>query len=225
LGFDLTNRREKAWDATFENWIRVGKVEGRDPNDIGDEMWQGSAAPAAKSRYLPFIHPHSVVLELGPGTGRYTRHVIGRCRKMILVDSSALACQWLGEYLRGKGSFEIHHIEKPAFPQISSRTVDFAFAHGVFEHLDLDDTLWFIEEFSRLLLPGSHAVFNFNNIMSPGGIQHLLRHRGEPGTTNPFRFYHPETMQALVETAGLVVERIDVSEKRFAFLTSRKPED
>jgi hypothetical protein len=43
----------------------------RDPNDIGDEEWAADAlVESLELRYLPRINGESVVLELGPGSGR-----------------------------------------------------------------------------------------------------------------------------------------------------------
>jgi len=211
------------WDVEFRRWIREGRASGRDPNDIGDEMWGGLAESRARDLYLPHIHPAATVLELGPGTGRYTRHVIAHCRRMILVDYSHLVCQWLEEYLAGRGDFEVHCIDQPALPFVADDTVDFAFANGVFEHLDFDDALWFLEEFRRVLAPGSIVAFNFNNLMTDAGLQHLRKHRGAPGHRNIFRFHHPDAMIRLAVAAGLSPVQLIVDDSRFGFLEASKP--
>ena len=94
---------------------------GVDPNDVGDQDWGGPALDACTARLFPHLTRESVVLELGPGSGRYTRHVLPRCREMVLVDYSKLVCEWLSEYLKGKGRFRVHHIDRPALPMIEPR--------------------------------------------------------------------------------------------------------
>jgi ubiquinone/menaquinone biosynthesis C-methylase UbiE len=186
-----------------------------DPNDVGDLGW-GDPLPHIQKRYLPWIGPDSVVLELGPGTGRVTRHVIGRCGEMILVDYSRFVCDWLEKYLAGKGRFRVCCIDRPAMPMVADDSVDFAFAYGVFEHIGLDDMCWFLGEFDRVLRPGGRVSFNFDNVMSPGGIEHLLEMRREPGHANVFRFYHPETVCRLAEVAGLTVADLTTDASRLA---------
>jgi SAM-dependent methyltransferase len=215
--------KERPWDREFKRWIREAQATGRDVNDLGDEAWRGAAEGWARSYYLPRVRPEDVVLELGPGTGRFTRHVIAHCRRMILVDYSTLVCEWLEGYLRGRGSFEVHCIDRPAFPFVADDSVDFAFACGVFEHLDADDALWFLEDFRRVLKPGSSFMFDFDNLMSDAGRVHLLAHRGRPGDRNIFRFYHPDALIRLAETAGLSLAELIVSDSRFGFLEVRKP--
>src|ERR1044071_4108815 len=86
FGVQIVRRpRRRPWDDVFDEWIRSARDEGVDPNDVGDQAW-GDPRDYVERVYLPHIDPDSVVLELGPGTGRITRHLIDRCRAMILVD-------------------------------------------------------------------------------------------------------------------------------------------
>lgn len=86
----------RPWDQTFSNWIAEAERQGRDPNEIGDDDWSSGTPPLATLErfYLPHVSAGSVVLELGPGTGRYTLYIIGQCRPMILVDYSKVVRQW-----------------------------------------------------------------------------------------------------------------------------------
>lgn len=208
----------KPWDEFFERWIAEAEAAGKDPNDLGDVEWSDDPLKQALEEfYLPHVTPESVVLELGPGTGRATRHIIGRCREMVLVDYSTLVCEWLTKYLAGKGRFQVHAIDKPKMPMVESESVDFALANGVFEHVGMDDLAFFIEEFYRVLKPGGFFCFNFDNFMSEGGWEWLRKYRGVAGAQNPFRFYHPEMVAKLAERAGFRVARMKTSESRFAF--------
>ena len=78
---------EKPWDAVFDSWIAQAQALGEDPNDAGDREW-GNPVPYLERHYYPHLSPDKVVLELGPGSGRYTRHLLGRASKLILVDES-----------------------------------------------------------------------------------------------------------------------------------------
>lgn len=231
VGFRLSPLAEgshgaRPWDETFLNWIAEAERAGRDPNEIGDAEWSRGAPPLAalEQFYLPHVTAKSVVLELGPGTGRYTRYIIGRSKHMILVDYSKVVCSFLQTYLATKGSFEVHTIDKPLLQGVATGTVDFAMANGVFEHLDPEESLWFLQEFFRTLRPGGTAVFNFDNIMVPGGMGHLLRTRGNPGDRCIFRFYHPGAMQRLAEEAGFDVTSIDTTfHDRLAYIELKRP--
>lgn len=212
----------KPWDEFFTNWIAEAEASGRDPNDVGDVDW-GDLKEDLETCYYPYIDSNSIVLELGPGSGRVTRHIIGRCREMILVDYSQVVCDWLAKYLEGKGSYRIARIEKPSLTAVGSGSVDTVIANGVFEHIDMDDLFCFLQEFSRVLRAEGVVSFNFDNIMSAGGLAWFNQYRGEPGTRCIFRFYHPESVGILAQEAGLRVLDLKVNSGRIAHIILQKP--
>ena len=213
----------RAWDGPFRRWIDEAAAKGIDPNDVGDRDWAGNALERASTLLFPKVTPDSVVLELGPGTGRYTRHVLPRCREMILVDYSKVVCDWLTTYLQGKGRVRVCLIDKPGFPEVADNSVDFAFANGVFEHIDPDETDWFLREFFRVLKPGGRLWFNFDNFMSAGGRQWFANEQVQPGARRLFRFYHPDVVKAMAELRGFANVTVTVDDSRLADLDARKP--
>ncbi len=225
LGCQLVKVTEesKPWDRYFAEWIAEAKAMGRDPNDIGDVAWgDDPLKDALDQHYLPHIKPTSTVLELGPGSGRVTRHVISRCAEVILVDYSQMVCDWLNEYLNGKGNYTIHKIEKPSLSAVASDSVDTILANGVFEHIDMDDLVHFLEEFHRVLKPQGVVVFNFDNLMTDHGMQWYKQFRGRPGSRCLFRFYHPDAVRQLGESAGFETLRLRATPTRFAYIELRK---
>jgi SAM-dependent methyltransferase len=214
----------KPWDRKFAAWIAEGRARGVDPNDLADAAWSDDGLDESLSRhYLPKVSPASVVLELGPGTGRVTRHLIGRCRELLLADNSQLVCDWLPLYLRSKGRFRVFHLDGPVLTDVASDAVDVVLAHGVFEHVDLDDMASFLDEFHRVLRPGGVAVFNFDNFASRGGRAWFERWRPAPGGRGIFRFYHPEVVRDAALASGFDVEQITADDSRLATATLRKP--
>lgn len=214
---------ERPWDAQFERWIADARAAGQDPNDVADAQWGGSPLEAAETHYLPHITAQSVVLELGPGTGRLTRHLIGRCGEMKLVDYSPVACEWLETYLKGKGRYAVHRIDTPSLADIGSGSVDVVVASGVFHFMDLYETHRFLEEFHRVLRSGGVAAFNFVHIGSDVGLQWFKRWRPEPGGRPHWHFHHPDDIQRLVDAVGFEALRLTVPLRLTAFIEARKP--
>jgi SAM-dependent methyltransferase len=213
----------KAFDAVFRSWIEDAKRKGRDPNDVGDEDWADDPLEwALENIYLPHIQLSSVVLELGPGTGRMSRKLAGKCKELILVDHSIAVCEFLGDYMKGKCQHRVLHIDRPIVGALGGRSVDVVVANGVFEHLDPEETYSFLEEFYRLLVPGGWIAFNFDNILSEEGLIWLRQHRGKLGSRCLFRFYTPEMMARIAEATGFETPKIRHSQSRMAYLEAQK---
>ena len=213
----------RPWDRKFQAWIDEARAQGRDPNDVGDDRW-GDPRSSVDNNYLPLFGSDAVVLELGPGSGRYTRHLMPHCKEMILVDYSEFVCDWVRTYFEGKGKFRVVHATDYALSEIANTSIDAIIANGVFEHLDLEGFYQYFTTFSRIMKPGAKGCFDFDNIMSPGGLAFFVRQLPDGmGKRSIFRFHHPETVRRLCAACGLRVEKMRTSEHRFAFLTYKKP--
>ena len=212
------------WDRLFKEWIEQARRNGTDPNDIGDREWSDDhLEDTLENCYLPHVSTNSVVLELGPGTGRLTRHLIKRCREIICVDYSSFVCEWLAEYLKEKGHFTVHHITKPSLPMIPDASVDLVVANGVFEHIEIEELTCFLDEFYRIVKPSGIVSFNFNNLMTTEGMQWFKKWRGEPGTKCIFRFYHPDAVRRLAESSGFTTLCLRVNDSRLSHIEIEKP--
>lgn len=219
LGFELT---QASWDRQFRRWIRKAQREGKDPNDVGDLHW-GDPAESLAKRYLPHIGPEDTVVELGPGTGRYSRHLLEVCKQLILVDNSRFVCRYLERYFAGKDGIKVIHARDWRLEEVAAGSAGFAFANGVFEHLDQDIFLGYLFAFARILRPGGRCVFNFNNVVSAEALRWFKESQPPVHGRSVFRFYHPETVRTFATEAGLEVDDIDTSDHRFAFATLRRP--
>lgn len=214
----------KPWDHDFIRWIAEAERKGVDPNDVGDADWGMQVLTVALERdYFPNLKATDIVLELGPGTGRLTRHLVGRVASLVLVDYSKYVIEYIDRYLDGKIPHRTVLIDRPAFVGVEANSIDVCLANGVLEHMDPDDVCWTIGEFGRVLKPGGLAIFNFNDISSPEWAGFYSRERGAPGDRCIFRFYHPEVIGKYASLGGLEVERMVKSDHRLTFAHLRKP--
>jgi SAM-dependent methyltransferase len=203
------------WEEQFTRWIEEARATGADPNDIGDREWGTDRLDhALHAYYIPTARGARVV-ELGPGSGRLTRHLIGVTEHLTLLDLSGFVCKWIDEYLTGHDNYEVHQITGAEAPMVRSGSTDAVFAHGVMEHLDPDQIYWFLREFRRILVPRGRVVFNFDNATSRGGIDHLATSSG-PQSRSVFRFHAPAAIAALAEASGFDV-KVDEFPDRIAF--------
>lgn len=201
----LTQIRPTNWDAAFRQWVRRASAEGEDPNDVGDADWNDDRLDLGlRQWYLDGLTEQSTVVELGPGTGRLTRHLIGRCRRLVLLDASPVVCNWLNGYLTGKGTYSIQQITGTR-TSLEAASVDRVVAHGVVEHLDQEVLFGFLREFARILRPGGTFVFTFDSLVS-GFAANYLDDGDNALHPGRFRFYHPEAIRELGAMNGFSVE-------------------
>ncbi len=221
----MSKREPGKWDINFEQWIKNAVDRGVDPNDVGDEAWSNdSLAVALKDDlYLRYVPAGGTVLELGPGTGRLTRHLLGRASKLELVDNSKFVIDYITKYLAGRIDFRTHLIDKPVFPKVPDNSVDAVLAHGVFEHLDFDQSYWFLHEFGRVLKPGGHVSYNYDTVHNEAGREWFMKHRRAPGKPCIFRFYTPDFMQRIAHIAGFEIAQSVTPDARLNHMVLRKP--
>jgi SAM-dependent methyltransferase len=218
-----TEESEGKWDVHFRQWIEQAEARGQDPNDVGDEAWANDYLAQVLERcYLRLVPKGGTVLELGPGSGRLTRHLIGRAGRIELIDNSDFVVKWISKYLEGKVDHRAVLISKPLVPHLKDNSIDAVLAHGVFEHLDFDETYFFLLEFCRVIKPGATISFNYDNIQSEGGKEWFLGHKRSPGRRCIFRFYTPDFIMRIAEIAGLKVSESFTSNDRLAHLILTK---
>ena len=61
------------------------------------------------------ISPDDAVVEVGPGAGSLTTHLVGRVRKLVLIEFDARLAAALAEQYRGDPTVEVHHADGAKF--------------------------------------------------------------------------------------------------------------
>jgi cyclopropane fatty-acyl-phospholipid synthase-like methyltransferase len=221
-------RGEKPWDSSFSDWIAKAQAQGRDPNDVADETW-GDVRHLIDKYYGPHLSPESTVLELGPGSGRITRHIIHRCKKLILVDYSDFVIKWVTDYFttKQKRNFTGITVTDCRLRSIADASVHLIVSDGVFHHIDVEDFYRYAVAFKRVLVPGSAVAVNFVNITSIEGFAFFRNNADGSDKRDLFRWYHPETVSMLFRNLGF--EQIELHNERVragdfvTYITCRKP--
>jgi hypothetical protein len=117
------------------------------PKD-GDE-WDGQARFCRqpydawkKSLVETFVAPNislsSVVLEIAPGHGRWSKEMVGRCKELILVDLSPSCIGFCKEIFAS-----YHHVryitnDGMSLNAVEDNGVDFVWSYDSFVHMDKD---------------------------------------------------------------------------------------
>jgi len=61
------------------------------------------------------LQTEDTVVEVGPGTGALSEHIVGKARRIILVEFDARLAAWLREKFAGRDDVEIHHADGAKF--------------------------------------------------------------------------------------------------------------
>ena len=147
---------------------------------------------------LPYVRPDAVVLEIGPGGGRWTRYMLG-AKTLYAVDlHSELLNELRKKIKRSNVTFVKNNGDD--FPGIPRGSVDFVFSFGTFVHLDCDIIDRYLVNLRDVLKPDATVVLQYSDKTKPLG-------KSNPG----FSDNDPQRMRALVQGRGYVIQEEDVA--------------
>lgn len=176
FGYRLSPWRADDKSEGFEGYVRQAQQAGLDVND-----WQEQALGWVPSLQVlerlvfPSLQPGWRVVELGPGTGRYSRHLAARLTQgdLSLVDHSPWLVDFLRTYFRDWPNVSVHLNDGYVLPFERGDWADFVFAAGTLVALKLGAIELYAREFHRVLKPGGRAMFDYIDPETPAGWQHL----------------------------------------------------
>lgn len=227
---------------TEDKRIQNEIIHGKYIREHGEEIWNWSS-PAGKLRWArrcrlfkEFIgNRKSLVLEIGCGTGLFTKELATTANTITAIDiSDALITEAKKRVHAGNVKFVVDNAYKTKF---KPNSYDFIVGSSSLHHLEVDAAL---KEFSRILKPGGGIMFTEPNMMNPQialvkNIPALKRRAGDSpdetaffrwgiagklrshGFTDisivPFDFMHPGIPESLLGIAGQltsVIEKVPV---------------
>jgi SAM-dependent methyltransferase len=179
--------------------------------DRADAVW-GWRTPAGKIRAerraglfreLAHIDEHSIVLEIGCGTGEFTHRVAPHVGRMWATDLAPELLEQAEERVRSSGpgarvTFELQDAMRLTFPDGG---FDAVFGCSVLHHVDAAAAL---SEVARVLKPGGWCVFSEPNMLNPQvalqkNVGFLKRRSGD--SPDESAFFRPQVLR-LLERAG-----------------------
>lgn len=108
------------------------------------------------------ISNEDVVVEIGPGTGRMTEHILKRVSELICVDISVKCIEVLMEKFGSDEKIKFHHIEKVDLSFLNDNTIDKVFSYDVFVHIDKEIFEEYFKEFKRILKNDGSVIIHYN---------------------------------------------------------------
>jgi SAM-dependent methyltransferase len=176
--------RWSGWD-----WSRGGEEWTASPE------WKAALIEHVLERVMP---ERGVLLEIGPGAGRWSRALLARATRLILVDVSPRPLELCRATFAAAENVDYVLSRGCDLPGVSDASVDAVWSFDVFVHVAPADQAGYLREIARVLVPGGRAVIHHADGRNRGRAPSRL------GWRSPMSrglFAH------LAAEAGLVVER------------------
>jgi SAM-dependent methyltransferase len=226
------NTVAEGWDAYAKRHSgesRIGDVWNK-PSVMGLDVEDGADVVGHLDRmvFKAFLGEPNVIVELGPGGGRFTEILLPKCRLLHAVDTSPRMIESLRARFGENRGVAYHVADGRGLGMLPDGSADAAFSYGVFVHLQHWDIFNYLVEIQRVLRPGGKAIIQHSNTFSELGwkrfrseVPRQLNRHKLPQT---FVVNSPELMVELIRRARLepVDMVIDVA-KRDCIALMRKP--
>jgi SAM-dependent methyltransferase len=205
------------WDAYAQQYRASSSSQLGDewnkPAALGVDVPADQIVPMLDEKvFSPFLGYCTVMLEIGPGGGRFTEILLPKCEHLIAADTSAAMLDLLRDRFSSAGpKLQSMLLDGKGLSAIDDASVDAAFSYGVFVHLQHWDIFNYLCELERVLKPGGRAIIQHPNTFSALGWQKFLidlpRSLNTHKLARSFSVMTPELMNGFVQRAGLRVER------------------
>jgi ubiquinone/menaquinone biosynthesis C-methylase UbiE len=208
LGYEVRDRVLSERPEGFAGYLEQAQQLGMDVNDFEEQRlgWR-LPGPTLEHIVFPYLEEDAVVCEIGPGTGRWSRHIADRVPRgeLHLVDASPWMVRFLSTYFRDRHNIAAHTSDGQSLPFERSAWLDMVFSANTFVELKLGVIHMYVQEFARTLKPGGYAVVDYIDPTTREGWQHLLTQGAEMASV--YTFHAPAVIDRVLETAGFLVER------------------
>lgn len=194
-----------AEEGSYPYYLSEASKLGMDVNDYVNEVKeQGQVLPLLERLVFPYLSEDGIVLELGPGTGRFAREVSKRLPRgeLHLVDYSPWTSGFLDGYFRAVPQVHVHLTDGRSLPANLTAGVDVIYSFGTFVLLKLGLVYSYAREFVRVLRPGGHFILEYIDISSPQGWALLEANSTDVVSAFCFTYFTPEIMEAVFTAAG-----------------------
>jgi ubiquinone/menaquinone biosynthesis C-methylase UbiE len=201
-GTSSLKANKEIWDNW--NWEAGGEEWTLSPE------WKESLIRNVLHRY---IHPGGHILEIGPGAGRWTSVLLEMADTFTAVDVSESCVQVCRQKFAGRPGARFLVGNGNDLPGVADASVDFLWSFDAFVHINTTETARYVQEFRRVMRPGSVGVVHhgkngglaggWRSNLTSAAFRNLLQEAGftvvdqfeswsDAGKEYPVGLYHDE---------------------------------
>jgi SAM-dependent methyltransferase len=111
-------------------------------------------------RYLPLFPRGGMVVEIGPGHGRWSELLIQQADLLVLCDLSPNCLDACRQRLAGCGHLRTHLSQAADLPADLTSAVDAVWSYDCLVHVGREECAQYLAEIGRVLRPGGVAVLH-----------------------------------------------------------------
>lgn len=192
-------------DEGFADYLRSAQAAGMDINDwLEGEGWTVDPHQLERTT-IRWMRPSSWVLELGPGSGRFSRQIVRYLTngQLHLVDHSPWKVNFLRRYFEADPRIHVHLNDGTNLPPaMEAESMDLICAYSTFTYLRLGQIFHYAREFYRVLKPGGTCMFDYQDISSEAGW-HWLEKYSDSVYAGCFSYFTPHMLERVFQAAGM----------------------
>jgi SAM-dependent methyltransferase len=149
---------EHSWDREGHEWSPGQTAAG------GEMLWWRGLRPRVASHL-----PTGRVLEIGPGFGRWTQHLLGLCQHLTVVDLTERCIEHCRQRFAGAPNFEAWTNDGESLEMVPDGSIDFVFSFDSLVHAEAPVLRGYLRQLARKLKPGGTGFIHHSNLRAFGG--------------------------------------------------------
>ncbi len=136
------------WSAGGEEWTQ-------------SEDWKRSLLKNVLQKHVP---PKSRILEIGPGGGRWTEHLLPLAEHLSALDISQTCVDRCRERFSSFENAEFKVTDGSSLEGVDDGSIDVIWSFDVFVHINSREVEKYAAEFSRVLKPGGKGIIHHGTL-------------------------------------------------------------
>jgi ubiquinone/menaquinone biosynthesis C-methylase UbiE len=164
--------KDYKWPLDGDEWSQQAEFCG-----VPYERWKDSLA---RTFLITYLKESSVVVEIGPGHGRWTAMIPSRIPKGVLhlVELSPSCIEFCRKKFTQHPNVQYHVNDGRTLPFLKAGSADFVFSFDTFVHLEEPEIRSYAKEFFRVLKPQGMGAIHHSGTPTPeqrvGGARSMV---------------------------------------------------